>query len=229
MGIDPALYQKYNKEKVDKAVELLNYKNVATLPKTEIAGKPTLFVFRHGQSVDNEKMLFSGWRDVDLTKKGEEQAMVLAEKLADKKIDLLIASDLKRSIRTMEIAISKNRGAKKLPIIQDPRIKERSYGDLQGTSKLEISLSNPELAHSYRRSYDVIPPNGENLEIVVKRVYSFIEEILPKMVEFNLNVAVSSHANSIRGFRKYFEHLTNEETALIETPLANDYPAYCVV
>jgi bisphosphoglycerate-dependent phosphoglycerate mutase len=41
-------------------------------------------------------------------------------------------------------------------------------------------------------------------------------------------VAVSAHGNSIRGFRKYFEHLTDEQTALVETPLGQDYAAYSI-
>ena len=228
MSVDPALYQKYPKEKIDEAIAFLTYKKVTPMPKTELPGVPTLYVFRHGETTDNAAMIFSGWRDVDLTEKGIEQVMLLTDKLANKKIDMLIASDQIRSVHTMEIAISKNEHAKGLEIIRDARIKERRYGDLQGTSKLQIQLENPELALKYRRSYDTVPPNGESLAMVVKRVTSFIEEIVPKMKEFNINVAVSCHGNSIRGFRQYFEHLSNDETATIENPLGQDYLAYAI-
>jgi 2,3-bisphosphoglycerate-dependent phosphoglycerate mutase len=229
MHIDPSLYQKYPRKLIEDTVAKLNYHHVDPLPKTELPGVPTLYVFRHGQSIDNEKMLFSGWRDPELTQKGVEKALTLAEKLKDKKIDLLFASDLIRAINTMEIAVSKNSLAKKLEILKDPRIKERSYGDLQGTSKLELMLSNPELSDKYRRSYDVTPPGGESLATVVERVTDFIEDIVPKMKEFKLNVAVSCHGNSMRGFRRYFEHLSDEQTAHVESPLAEDYAAYAVL
>lgn len=226
--IDPAIYQKYPREKVDEAIAFLTYKHTAELPKEEFSGIPTLYVFRHGETTDNAAMLFSGWRDVDLTETGAEQALILAEKLKNKKIDMLVTSDMQRAIHTMEIAISKNENAKKLDLIKDSRIKERRYGDLQGTSKLLLQLENPNLSHNYRRSYDTVPPSGESLEMVVKRVQQFIDEIIPKMKEFNINVAVSCHGNSMRGFRQYFEHLSNEETATIESPLGQDYAAYAI-
>ncbi len=229
MYIDPTLYNKFPKELVDAEIVKLNYKIVEVLPKTELKGVPTLYVFRHGQSEDNEKMIFSGWRDPELTTTGKNQAMILAEKLKDKKLDLLVTSDLKRAIQTMQIAICLNEQAKHLEITKDSRLKERSYGDLQGTSKLELSLSNSKLAQEYRRSYKGTPPNGESLETVVKRVYEFIEEILPKMREFKMNVAISCHGNSMRGFRRYFEKLTDEQTATVESPLAEDYAAYSIL
>jgi bisphosphoglycerate-dependent phosphoglycerate mutase len=46
------------------------------------------------------------------------------------------------------------------------------------------------------------------------------------MTMYKMNVAVSCHGNSIRGFRQIFEGLSNEQTALIETPLGQDYAAY---
>lgn len=228
MDID-LLYSKYPKDKVDKAIEYLSYHNAKELPKNEDLRYPILYVFRHGQTIDNADFVFSGWRDSDLTEKGKHQALILSEKLKDKKIHMLVASDQIRAIKTMEIAVSSNKNASSLEIHKDKRIKERCYGDLQGESKLEMHLTDPEKLLEYRRSYDIKPPNGESIEDVVKRVYEFIEEIIPLMKMYKMNVAVSCHGNSIRGFRKYFEHLTNEETALIETPLAQDYAAYPIV
>jgi len=206
----------------------LTYKNVQPLPKDENPDFPIMYVFRHGQTTDNADFIFSGWRDSDLTEKGIQQAEVLSDKLKDKKIHMLVASDQIRAIKTMQIAISKNEMARNLEIIKDPRIKERSYGDLQGQSKLLMQLEDPELLLKYRRGYTNMPPNGESLEMVVKRVYDFLQEIMPKMVSFKMNVAVSCHGNSIRGIRKYFEKLTDKQTEDIETPLGQDYAAYSI-
>lgn len=223
-----ALYQKYPKETVDKALELLTYKKVDPLPKEESDEHPVMYIFRHGQSTDNLNLTFSGWRDCDITEKGVEQAELLAPKLKDKKIGMLISSDQIRAIRTMEIAIAQNEEAKKLEIIKDPRIKERGYGLLEGYSKLELYLWNKDLLHAFRRGFDVIPPEGESLKMVCARVKEFCEEIVPLMKESNINVAISCHGNSIRGFRKYFEDLSDEETASVETPLGKDYAAYVI-
>jgi len=227
MDLTP-FYNKYGKEKVDIAIEKLNYKEVTTMPKNEDGNYPILYIFRHGQSEDNEQMLFSGWRDAKLTQKGKDQAMQLALLLKDKKIDSLYSSTQIRAIETMKYAISLNENAKNLEIHQDERLRERSYGDLQGTSKLELFLENEELCNEYRRSYFKKASNGENLEEVVLRVEKFIKELLPVMKEKKINVAISCHGNSIRGFRKFFENLTPEEVVKIETPLGVDYIAYSI-
>jgi 2,3-bisphosphoglycerate-dependent phosphoglycerate mutase len=227
MDLTP-FYNKYGKEKVDKAIEKLNYKEVTSMPKDENPQHPVIYIFRHGQSEDNQEMIFSGWRDAKLTKKGIDQALELAEKLKDKKIDFLYSSTQSRAIDTLKYAISKNENAKNLKIYQDIRLRERSYGDLEGTSKLELFLDNEDLCTEYRRSYSKRANNGENLDDVCNRVAEFIMEVLPKIKENHLNVAISCHGNSIRGFRKYFENLSPEELVKIETPLGSDYIAYSI-
>jgi 2,3-bisphosphoglycerate-dependent phosphoglycerate mutase len=223
-----SFYTKYGKEKVDSAIEKLNYKEVTTMPKNEDPNFPIIYIFRHGQSEDNLEMIFSGWRDPKLTEKGIEQALELAEKIKDKKIDYLYSSTQIRAIETMKYAISKNEMAKNLEIHQDARLRERSYGDLQGTSKLELFLEDENLCNEYRRSYTKRANNGENLEDVCLRVEEFINEILPEIKEKNINIAISCHGNSIRGFRKFFEKLSPEELVKIETPLGSDYIAYSI-
>ncbi len=229
MNVDPELYKKYPKEKIEEALDYLSYKTVTEeLPKTESDTKPTLYIFRHGQTTDNAEFVFSGWRDPDLTDTGREQALILAKKIKDKKIDMLVSSPQKRAIETMKLSISLNDHAKNLTIHTDERIKERSYGDYQGKSKLEIQLEDAKALKKIRRSYDEIPPNGESLAMVVKRVTEFCNEIIPLMKKTKVSVAISCHGNSMRGFRQYFEKLSNEETALVETPLAQDYAAYVI-
>lgn len=220
------LYQKYGREKVDETIKYLSYKKGAVpMQKQEEKGAPLLYVFRHGQTTDNADMLFSGWRDVDLTEKGIEQALILADKIKDVKFDMLIASDQLRAIKTMELAVSKNPYAKDLEIIRDARIKERCYGDWQGISKLELLLQNPE-ARDQRRNIDFVPPNGESMRMVINRVNDFLNEVVPLIKEHKLIVGISCHGNSIRAFRKRYENLTDDETESLETALGQDYGAY---
>lgn len=226
--VNPALYEKYPQEKIDEAVAYLSYKTATELPKQESDTKPTMYIFRHGQSEDNANFIFSGWRDSPLTDKGREQAVVLAAKLKSKKIQLLISSPQVRAIETMKLAISKNKDAKDLEIHTDPRIKERGYGELQGASKIEYQLEDPKELEKIRRDFKTPPPNGESIEAVCARVAEFCDEIIPLMRKFNINVAVSCHGNSIRGFRRYFEHLSDHDTAHVETMLGQDYAAYVV-
>ena len=230
--IDTALlddyYKKYGKKKVDEALNYLSYKSADVMPKNESSDKPVMYIFRHGQTEDNANFIFSGWRDSALTDKGKEQALELAEKIKDKKIHMLVSSPQIRSVDTMKIACSLNKDAALLEINTDERIKERSYGVLQGKSKLEIQLENPELLLKIRRSFDYQPDEGESIKRVCERVKSFCDEMIPLMKQHNINIAVSCHGNSIRGFRKYFEYLSDEKTATVETPLAKDYAAYTI-
>lgn len=218
----------FSKESIKSAIEYLNYKDAPKLNKQESDTEPTLYIFRHGQTNDNAEFLFSGWREATLTEKGNQQALILSDKLKDKKIDVLYASPQIRAIDTMKIAISKNEKARDLPINMDPKIKERCYGDLQGKSKLEVYLTNKEQAEQIRRSYDYIPPNGESIAMVCKRVAEFCEDITKIMREQHINVAVSCHGNSIRGFKRYFEGLSDYEIAHLETPLGQDYESYII-
>ncbi|MCA9301928.1 histidine phosphatase family protein [Candidatus Nomurabacteria bacterium] len=221
------LIENFGKDEVEEAVKYLHYRNPTPLPKNEKKGKPILYVFRHGETSDNFNMLFSGWRDVNITEKGKKQALALANKLAKKDIDMLICSDQIRSIETMKLAMSKNTKGKNLEIIKEPRIKERRYGDWEGQSKLKMLLTHPE-SKEQRRDFDFVPPNGESMAMVEGRVLAFLREILPLMRKHNVNVALSCHGNSIRAIRKKYEGLTNEQAAHIETILGEDYAAYYV-
>lgn len=228
-NVDPALYEKYGQFKVDESVKLLTYHmEMPPLPKDENPEFPILYVFRHGETEDNKNMVFSGWRDPNITEEGKKQTLELAQKLKDKNIQLLFASDQTRALETMQAAISLNEYANKLEINQDGRIREKSYGIYQGKSKLEVQLENPEHAMQLRRSYNYIPNLGESLHMCILRVNDFLNEIIPMMKESHMNVAISCHGNSIRGIRQYFEHLSNEQTAHIETPLGKDYAAYAI-
>lgn len=228
--VDAHLYEKYGTDKVNAAIQFLTYREgIEELPKNESTSNPTLYVFRHGETQDNKDMLFSGWRDPDITETGIEQALILAEKLKDKKIQLLYTSDQIRSINTMKLAVSKNDQTNNLTIIQDGRIREKSYGIYQGKSKLEIQLENPDHAMELRRSYNYTPPLGESLHMCILRVNDFLNEVIHIMKDKKINVAVSCHGNSIRGIRQYFEKLSNNDTAHIETPLGQDYAAYQIL
>jgi 2,3-bisphosphoglycerate-dependent phosphoglycerate mutase len=221
-------YKDYSGQKILEAVMFLSYHKAPQLPKKELEGYPTMYIFRHGQSIDNANFIFSGWRTSKLTEKGREQAQVLAKKMAGKKLDLLVSSPQLRATETMEIVIAENPRAKDLIINTDDRIKERNYGVYQGESKLIFQLERPEELAKIRRTFDHVPEGGESISMVCDRVAEFCDGIIPLMRARNINVGVSCHGNSIRGFRRYFEGLSNEETATVETPLGKDYAAYLI-
>jgi len=84
-----------------------------------------LFVFRHAETFDNNRGLFSGWRDSDLTPKGLIQAEKIAEQLTQFKIDYAFTSHLKRAKRTLKTVLKENPARR---VFVDDRIIERCYG-----------------------------------------------------------------------------------------------------
>ena len=85
-----------------------------------------LVLLRHGQSTWNAQNLFTGWHDVPLTPKGEQEAKVAGETLIEARIvfDLVFTSMQIRAIETNRIALSAL-GQNKVQIRQDWHLNER--------------------------------------------------------------------------------------------------------
>ena len=98
----------------------------------------TLILLRHGESQWNEKNLFTGWVDVDLTDKGRAEAVRGGKLLAEQGVlpDVLYTSLLRRAITTANLALD---AADRhwIPVVRDWRLNERHYGALQGLDKAE--------------------------------------------------------------------------------------------
>lgn len=71
--------------------------------KVEESGATTLFLVRHGETVDNARQIMQGQTQGCLNERGREQAQQVARRLADEPIDAVVASDLQRAIQTAEI------------------------------------------------------------------------------------------------------------------------------
>lgn len=195
------------------------------LPKQESDQYSTVYVFRHTETEDNLKRIFSGRHDCKLTPKGIEQAKRLAEKLKNKHFDLAYSSPLSRSIDTLKAVLVYHPG---IEIILEPLLFERDYGELTGKSKDELMKENFELAVMYRRGYDFPPPGGESLkDVKEKRVYPFCEKLSSALKKEKKNVAICCTNNTMRFIRMYFENLSVEEAQTLEIPF-EDYASYVI-
>jgi 2,3-bisphosphoglycerate-dependent phosphoglycerate mutase len=174
-----------------------------------------LFVFRHAETTDNVRMIFSGWRDPKLTSKGFLQAQEIAEQLKDEEISYAFTSHLQRARVTLETVLKSHSN---VPTFVDDRLIERCYGLLQGKSKIKNSQENPEWFAKIHRGYDFPPPSGESLKMVEDRTLPYIV-LLEKWLRNNSgNVAICCHGNSMRPIRRVFEHLSLKQMLLIENP-----------
>jgi 2,3-bisphosphoglycerate-dependent phosphoglycerate mutase len=178
----------------------------------------TLVLVRHGQSEWNLKNLFTGWRDVDLTELGREEAKTGAEKLKalGLKFDIAFTSALKRAQKTNDIILDKL-GQTGLKTIRDQALNERDYGDLSGLNKDDARKKwGEEQVHIWRRSYDIQPPGGESLRDTGARVWPYYLHVMQPHVLRGETVLVSAHGNSLRALIMALEGKTGEEIVKLE-------------
>lgn len=179
---------------------------------------PTLTLVRHGESQWNLENRFTGWVDVDLSPKGEEEAHRAGKLLANIPIDAVFTSVLTRAIRTADIALAEA-GKANVPIQRDQALNERHYGDLQGLNKKETALQyGDEQVHQWRRSYDIAPPNGESLKDTRDRVMPYFDQSIAPMLREGKNILVVAHGNSLRALIMKLEDLSPEEILKVEIP-----------
>jgi len=173
----------------------------------------TLVLVRHGQSEWNEKNLFTGWRDPDLTDRGRAEATAAGKALKAKGLvfDRAFTSDLSRAQNTCARILTEL-GQDDLPVIRNQALNERDYGDLSGLNKDDAREKwGAEQVHIWRRSFDVPPPGGESLKDTAERVLPYFRrEILP-LVQAGKNVLVAAHGNSLRALVMELDALTSEQ------------------
>ena len=175
-----------------------------------------LVLVRHGESTSNLANVFTGWLDVPLSPRGEEEAHAVAEKLRGYHFDAAYSSDLIRAERTLDIIVARPAWAT-IPVHHAAALRERMYGDLQGLNKAETALKYGQgQVDIWRRSYAVPPPGGESLQQTQARVVPFFEaEIAPKL-RAGQDILLVSHGNTLRGLRMYLEHLTPAQVEALE-------------
>lgn len=88
----------------------------------------TIFLVRHGETIDNARQVMQGQTQGELNERGREQARQVARRLAAEQIDAVISSDLRRSVQTAE-EIAAPHG---LPVITTPLLRERDWGGFTG-------------------------------------------------------------------------------------------------
>ena len=203
-----------------------------------------LILLRHGNSVWNQKNLFTGWVDVDLSDQGREEAKRAGELLGESglKPDLLYTSVLKRAINTAHIALDQI-DRNWIPTLRSWRLNERHYGSLQGLDKAEtLEKYGAEQFQIWRRSYDVPPPaiaddnkysqvgderyaelgndvpRTECLKDVLVRMIPYWESEISVALKAGKTVLITAHGNSLRALVKHLDGVSDEEIAELNIP-----------
>ena len=119
-----------------------------------------IIYFVHGTTTDNASGKCSGWKQAKLTEIGKERAIKLGKIRKNTHFDVIFTSDLVRAIDSAKLAFPD------VEHIQDARLRECNYGDLEGKDKSLVI---------YEEHIERPFPNGESLKDVEKRIRNFIE------------------------------------------------------
>ncbi len=204
-----------------------------------------LVLLRHGESTWNKENRFTGWKDVDLTELGVEQAINSGKLLREEgfRFEKAYTSVLKRAIKTLNYALGEL-DLLWIPVTKTWRLNERHYGALQGLNKAETAKEfGEEQVLTWRRSYDIPPPAlevgderypgsdprysklqkehiplTESLDLTVKRMMPFIDEALIPDLKAGKKIIISAHGNSLRALVKYLDDMSPEEILKVNIP-----------
>ncbi len=204
----------------------------------------TLILLRHGNSTWNQKNLFTGWVDVDLSDQGRQEAKRAGELLKQSNLNpnVLFTSVLKRAINTAHIALDQI-DRNWIPTYRSWRLNERHYGALQGLDKAEtLEKYGPEQFQLWRRSYDVPPPEladtaefsqanderyqslgkdlprTECLKDVLNRMLPYWENEISKTLMQANSVLITAHGNSLRALVKHLDGISDTDIAELNIP-----------
>jgi 2,3-bisphosphoglycerate-dependent phosphoglycerate mutase len=186
------------------------------------SGPHLLVLARHGQSQGNLQNIFTGWRDLPLTLRGEEEARLAGRRLLDMGVvfDAAFASELSRASASCSLMLQAM-GQDAIPIERDIALNERDYGDLTSLNKDQARRQfGDEQVRQWRRSYAVAPPNGESLRDTIARVLPFyVGRILPATMRGRATLVVA-HGNSLRSLMFALEGLSTDEITRTELATA---------
>jgi 2,3-bisphosphoglycerate-dependent phosphoglycerate mutase len=205
----------------------------------------TLVLLRHGESTWNKENRFTGWVDVDLSPKGEDEARRGGRLLRENGPlpDVLHTSLQRRAIRTAELALNEA-DRHWVPVRRSWRLNERHYGALQGKDKTQIREEfGEEQFLLWRRSYDTPPPPVETTDpnhpandpryadlppdllpateclkdVLVRLLPYWADAIVPDL-RAGRTVLVAAHGNSLRALVKHLDGIDDAAIAGLNIP-----------
>ncbi len=204
-----------------------------------------IVLIRHGESIWNQKNIFTGWTDVKLSKKGIKEAKNAGILLKKNNFTFNYAytSFLKRAIHTLW-KILYELDLMWITTKKTWKLNERHYGNLQGLNKDKISKKyGKKKVLKWRRSYTTKPPQinlknkkfpgneikykklkkqeiplGESLLDTYNRVIPYWKnKILPKINQ-NLSIIIVAHGNSLRALVKYLDKISDKDIIELNIP-----------
>ena len=150
-----------------------------------------IYLVRHAQSEYNEKGIFQGRLDSDLTPLGFVQARLCAQEFINKNIQVIYSSPQRRAYKTA-LTIADVLG---MSVKVDERIKEMSFGVLEGKHFWTMLEQNREMFRNWLKNPVKYPlPTQEDMKEFEARVKDFLEDL--KKCEYE-NILVVAHGGTL--------------------------------
>lgn len=169
-----------------------------------------LYIIRHGETDWNVKRRFQGRSDIPLNEEGRRLARITSEALKETAFTRIYTSPLKRAYETAMII----KGERDIPVIEEPRIIEISFGEYEGLccGKDNYNIPDPEFMNFFDKPEAYKPPKGaEGIAELKARTADFLREIVHNNDMENDTILISTHGAALRGLLSYINNIAIED------------------
>lgn len=162
-----------------------------------------IYLMRHGETDWNKEGKLQGSADIPLNENGIRLAQETAQALKEIPFEAVYSSPLCRARKTAELM----RLERQIPIFEDARLKEMSFGRYEGDSIYQAAhdAENP-LYKFIREPENFKAQDGENFSDVIARAQNFIDEVLLSAQKEYSTVLITAHGAFIRCFLRCIEN-----------------------
>lgn len=152
-----------------------------------------IYVARHGQTDWNKQNILLGSTDKPLNEIGRSQALQLKTNLENIKFNYIISSDLKRTVETAQIVTNNNQN-----IILNSNLRERYYGDLEGTTPKNIN-------RFWNVKYNINESSVEPIREFLNRIFTELDTII-RTYDDTDNILIVTHYGVVMAIDAYFNN-----------------------
>ena len=157
------------------------------------------YILRHGTTDWNRIRRLQGARDISLAEDGMRLAEKTGRAAREIPFDICFTSPLSRAETTARLFLQGQ--GRPVPIIKDERLREISFGILEGTRILPREECDPEdplrLFFEHPDRYPR-PEGGESLPDVIRRTGEFWKELIPRPDLQDKTILISTHGCASR-------------------------------
>lgn len=151
-----------------------------------------LYLIRHGKTYCNEKHIYCGKSDIDLSETGTCELIENIKKNKYKKCDFYFTSGAKRANQTLEILYPGN----KYNILE--KFFEYDFGDFELKSYEDLKLLEEYRGWIEDKEGNIKCPNGESRDEFRKRIKEGFIELIEDFIKENIKTALGvTHGGSI--------------------------------